>query len=86
MRNKHSIQKVIFLSSIMLVILLTSSCNGRNAGGRLGNAVERATERQKERFDSISRALRAAQQKAQQALNKRKDSIEKANKSRQPVW
>lgn len=83
MRNKHSIQKVIFLSSIMLVILLTSSCNGRNAGGRLGNAVERATERQKERLDSISRALRA---KAQQALNKRKDSIEKANKSRQPVW
>lgn len=83
MRNKHSIQKVIFLSSIMLVILLTSSCNGRNAGGRLGNAVERATERQKERLDSISRVLRA---KAQQALNKRKDSIEKANKSRQPVW
>ena len=83
MRNKHSIQKVIFLSSIMLVILLTSSCNGRNAGGRLGNAVERAAERQKERLDSISRALRA---KAQQALNKRKDSIEKANKSRQPVW
>lgn len=83
MRNKHSIQKVIFLSSIMLVILLTSSCNGRNAGGRLGNAVERATERQKERLDSRSRAFRA---KVQQLLNKRKDSIEKANKSRQPVW
>lgn len=83
MRNKHSIQKVIILSSIMLAVLLTSSCNGRNAGSRLGNAVERAAERQNERIDSISRV---AQQKAQQALNKRKDSIEKANKSRQPVW